>query len=81
MKNKCCVNVNVYFEIVCVCVRVRVRPYPPFPLTPTGWLLYLMCSFLMQHMAVGYSGDTLSAFNTAVLTDKDKIVKYIGPMH
>ena len=31
MKNKYCVNVNVYFEIVRV--RVRVRPYPTFPLT------------------------------------------------
>ena len=32
MKNKCCVNVKVYFEIVRVCVHVD-QPYPPFPLT------------------------------------------------
>jgi len=37
MKNKCCINIKAYFEIVCVriCVNVCVRiwPYPPFPLT------------------------------------------------
>ena len=29
MKNKCCVNVKVYFKII----RVRIWPYPPFPIT------------------------------------------------
>ena len=35
MKDKCCVNVKVYFEIVHV--RIHVQPYPPFylPLMPT----------------------------------------------
>ena len=33
MKNKCCVNIKVYFEIVCVYVRILIRPYPPFPFT------------------------------------------------
>jgi len=30
MKNKCCVNVNAYFEIVHVCIRAQ--QYPPFPI-------------------------------------------------
>jgi len=33
MKNKCCVNVKVYVEIVRIRIRIRVPPYPPFPLT------------------------------------------------
>ena len=35
MKNKCCVNIKVHFEILRVRIHVRacVRPYPPFPTT------------------------------------------------
>ena len=40
MKNKCCVNVKVYVEIICVCVvHVRIRPYLPFPLAPLNPVL------------------------------------------
>ena len=42
MKNKCCVNVKVYVEIVFVCghvcIHVRVQPYLPFPPTRTVML-------------------------------------------
>ena len=42
MKNKCCTNVKVHFEIirVCICVCIRDRPYLPFPLTRFMPLLY-----------------------------------------
>ena len=45
MKNKSCVNLNLYFEIVHVRVRVRVRPYPPFPTTPAGMILSFTWKF------------------------------------
>jgi len=49
MKNKCCVNVKVYFEIACV--HVRVQPYPPFPLTHDTWY-YLQMTHEMSLLQI-----------------------------
>jgi len=51
MKDKCCVNVKVYFEIVHVRIRIRIRPYPPFPLTHQSHVGFQFMSWeLVQHV-------------------------------
>ena len=60
MKNKFCVNVNVYFEIVHV--RVRVRPYPPFP--TTHHIYYMI---MVGHHNQGWSDNLKMLYTMAAV--------------